>query len=212
MRHGPPRRVDLALRLILVAVVVVAAARLLQFQLIRPLVPAFDTLIGLLAPEFTLQSVDLIPGSAPAVRVRANLLEPVQFAGHTVVPVGWLQTGPPGGYQVSLSLTGLLQYPVLVIIILLGWPARDLQILALRVLVGAPLVAAALMTEAPMTVVAELWSAIRDQADPAAPCFWMIWSRFLMGGGGLMIAGILSAVAILAAQRLRRAPATPAFA
>jgi hypothetical protein len=40
----------------------------------------------------------------------------------------------------------------------------------------------------------------------------MIASRFLMGGGGLLIAGLLGATAVILAQRLRRAPSAAAFA
>jgi hypothetical protein len=194
-----------------VGVLLIAAGRLVQSVLIRPLLPVFGATVVLLAPEFTIQSVDLVPDRPPVVRLRANLLEPVEFAGHTVLPFGWLGTGPQGGYQVALSLTGLLQYPTLVLLIVLAWPA-DARMFAIRLLLGVPMAAAVLLTEAPVTIVAELWAVVRDQADPAAICYWMIASRFLMGGGGLLIAGLLGAAAVFLAQRLRQAPSAAAFA
>jgi hypothetical protein len=203
MRHGPPRLSELAIRLAVVGVLLVAAARVLQTSLIRPLLPIYSATVTLLAPQFTLQSMDLVESRPPILRIRANLLQPVEFAGRTVVPVGWLGAGPQGGYEVSLSMTGLLQYPLLTLLILLAWPATDLNVLGIRVLLGIPLTALLLLTEAPTTIVAELWSVVRDQADPAATCYWMVWSRFLMGGGGLLIAGMLGAAAVVVAQRLR---------
>jgi hypothetical protein len=203
MRRGPPRLTELTIRLVVVGVLLVAAARLGQTPLIRPLLPIYGGTVTLLAPQFTLQSLDLVESRAPALRLRANLLEPVEFAGRTVVPVGWLGTGPQGGYQVSLAMTGLLQYPTLMLLILLAWPATDLKELGIRVLLGIPMAALLLLTEAPTTMVAELWSIVRDQADPRATCYWMVWSRFLMGGGGLLIAGMLGAAAVVVAQRQR---------
>ncbi len=183
---------------------VVITAHWLQFALVRPLLPVFGGTVELLAPQFTLDSLDLVQGQSPTVRLRANLLEPVEFAGHTVLPFGWLGRVPEGGYQVTQSLTGLLQYPVLVMLIVLAWPASTLMVLLLRVALGLPMAAFVLLCEAPMTMVAELWSLVRNQADPGATCYWMIWSRLLMGGGGLLIAGILGATAVMLAQRWPR--------
>jgi hypothetical protein len=185
-----------------VGVLLVVAVHLLQAQLVRPLLPVFGDAVELLAPQFTIQSLDLFSAPSATVRVRANLLEPVEFAGHTVFPFGWLGRVPQGGYEVSQSLTGLLQYPMLVLLIVLAWPASGLMILLVRVALGLPMVALLLLCEAPMTMVAELWSLVRDQADPGATCYWMIWSRFLMGGGGLLIAGMLGATAVIVAQRV----------
>jgi hypothetical protein len=210
MRRGLPGLPELLARLLLAGVLLISAGRLLQSALIRPLLPAFGATVVLLAPEFTIQSLDLVSDRPPVVRLRANLLEPVEFAGRTVYPFGWLGSRQ-GGYQVSLSLTGLLQYPTVVLLIVLAWPASA-RALGIRILLGVPMAAAVLFTEAPVTMVAELWGVVRDQADPAATCYWMVASRFLMGGGGLLIAGILGAAAVLLAQRMRHTPAPPAFA
>jgi len=211
MRRRQPRLPELAIRLIGAGVLLVITAHWLQFALVRPLLPVFGGTVELLAPQFTLESVDLIQAQPPAVRLRANLLEPVEFAGHTVFPFGWLGTIPQGGYQVALSLTGLLQYPTLVLLIVLIWPA-DAKTFGVQLMLGIPMAAAVLLTEAPVTMVAELWGVVRDQADPAATCYWMVASRFLMGGGGLLIAGLLGAGAVVLAHRLRQAPQTAAFA
>jgi hypothetical protein len=211
MRRGSPGLAKLLLRVLVAGALLIGAGRALQSVLVQPLLPAFGATVVLLAPEFTIQSLDLVPNRPAVVRLRANLLDPVEFAGKTVLPFGWLGTGPQGGYQVALSLTGLLQYPTVVLLIVLVWPA-DARTFAIRLLLGASMAAAVLLTEAPVTMVAELWSAVRDQADPAATCYWMIASRFLMGGGGLLIAGLLGATAVILAQRLRRAPSAAAFA
>src|SRR5580698_7047869 len=126
MQRRPPRLPELAVRLMGVGVLLVIAAHWLQFVLVRPMLPVFGGTVELLAPQFTLESLDLTQAQPPTVRLRANLLEPVNFAGHTVFPLGWLGRLPQGGYQVSLSLTGLLQYPMLVMLIVLAWPASGL--------------------------------------------------------------------------------------
>ena len=211
MRRGSPGVPELLLRLIVAGTLLIGAGRALQSTLIQPLLPMFGATVVLLAPEFTIQSLDLPPERPAVVRLRANLLQPVEFAGHTVFPFGWLGTVRQGGYQVALSLTGLLQYPTVVLLIVLAWPA-DLRTFLKRLLFGVPMAAALLLTEAPVTMVAELWGVVRDQADPAATCYWMVASRLLMGGGGLLLAGLLGAAAVILAQRLRQAPSVAAFA
>lgn len=205
MRRALPGLPELLLRVLVAGVLLIGVGRSLQSALIRPLLPAYAATVVLLAPDFTIQSLNLVAQRPAVLRLRANLLEPVEFAGHTVFPFGWLGTVPPGGYQVALSLTGLLQYPTLVLLIVLAWPA-DTRTFLIRLALGVAMAAAVLLTEAPVTMVAELWGAVRDQADPAAPCYWMIASRFLMGGGGLLIAGLLGAAAVMLARRLRQAP------
>jgi hypothetical protein len=123
MRRGSPGLAKLLLRVLVAGALLIGAGRALQSVLVQPLLPAFGATVVLLAPEFTIQSLDLVPNRPAVVRLRANLLDPVEFAGKTVLPFGWLGTGPQGGYQVALSLTGLLQYPTVVLLIVLVWPA-----------------------------------------------------------------------------------------
>jgi hypothetical protein len=54
-----------------------------------------------------------VPGRdiTQVVRFRANLSVPLEHAGQTIYPFGWNGT-PQGGFEVSLSLSGLFDYPV----------------------------------------------------------------------------------------------------
>lgn len=201
MRRASPQPIELIARALLAAALVLGTLHLLQWQLLQRLLPAFDTGVRLLGEKFSVLQVALVGQPAPAVRFVANLAVPVQYAGHMVYPFGW-NGGPGGAYQVLLSLPGLLQYTALLLIIVLAWPATRWREYPLRLLLALPLVALLLLAEAPMTVVAELWSAVRNQADPAAFCGWMVWSRFLMGGGGLLIAGVLGTGTCVLARRL----------
>src|SRR5580698_7650883 len=121
MQRRPPRLPELAVRLMGVGVLLVIAAHWLQFVLVRPMLPVFGGTVELLAPQFTLESLDLTQAQPPTVRLRA---------------------------------------------IVLAWPASGLPELLLRVALGLSMAALVLLCEAPMTMVAELWSLVRDQADP----------------------------------------------
>lgn len=201
MSAALPRPPELAARALLACVLVLAVLHAMQEALVAWLLPVLGQMVRLLGEKFTLTDVAVMPAADPVVQFLANLAVPVQYAGHMVYPFGWNGL-PRGGYRVVLQLSGLLQYTALLLVIVLSWPARRRAEYGLRLLLTLPLAALLLLGEAPLTVVAELWSAVRNQADPAAFCGWMVWSRFLMGGGGLLIAGCCGVAAIAVARRV----------
>ncbi|HKT73403.1 MAG TPA: hypothetical protein VJQ47_10965 [Steroidobacteraceae bacterium] len=180
-----------------------------RHAIVEPLIPVYIGTIRLLSPEFTVQSVDVAPeGAAETLGVRTNLSVPLLYAGRTLLPFGW-NGSPGGGIEVGLSLEGLLEYPAMLFIAVLAWPASTRREFALRIGLAIP-AAALLLLEAPLTVVAELWAILRDDYDPQGYCGWMIFSRFLMGGGGLALAIVLAGLIVAAARwilrPIRRAP------
>jgi hypothetical protein len=94
-------------------------------------------------------------------------------------------------------------------IIALAWPARRKLELALRLLLCVTLMVALIFMEAPLTIVAELWSLIRALVAPDQFSGWLLSSRFLMGGGGLLISGLCGVLAVAAAHRVTVAEALP---
>ncbi|HTY49063.1 MAG TPA: hypothetical protein VMB48_05165 [Steroidobacteraceae bacterium] len=208
--RAPPRPAELGLRLLLAGALVLGTLHALQRAIIEPLVPVFAAAVRVLDPDFTILSAGVASdGPVQSVVIRANLALPARFAGRTVYPIGWFPGEPEGGIEVKLSLGGLLQYSGLLLIIALAWPARTAAEFALRLLLCLPCLALLLLAEAPFTVLGELWSAIRDYAAPGSFCGWVVWSRFLMGGGGLLIAGSCGLSVVAASRRIVRTAARP---
>jgi hypothetical protein len=175
--------------------------------IVEPLVPVFRTVIQALDRRFVITDARLgAQGSTEVVRFRANLRAPVTIAGRVVYPFG--SNGmPAGGYQVSCDAGGVLLYSALLLIVACAWPARRAQELAVRLLTCIPLVGVLLLIDVPTTVVAELREGVARLVDPGAQSGWMIWSRFLMGGGGIALSILLTVLAINAGRWFSRPPA-----
>ena len=200
--HGRalPPLPELLARLLVVSALVIAPLLLWQQDIVQALLGIFSREVRLVAPQFTIDSAEVTrqPPNA-VVRFRANLSVPVEYAGQTINPFGWNGT-PPGGFEVSLSLSGLFDYPAMLLIVALAWPTRTAGELGLRLIFSAVAAGALVMMETPITVVAELCNSMRALYNPQGLCGWMVLSRFLMGGGGFALALLLATAAIVASR------------
>jgi hypothetical protein len=217
MPRALPRPVELLLRSLAAAVLVLGVAHIGQRSIIQAWLPLICAGTRLAAADFTIRTAEIVDDdSGQRLRIDANLAMPIDFEGRTVNPFGWSAESPAGGYRISLSLPGLLQYSSLLLIIGIAWPWRDFREIMVRLLLCVPLMAALLMIEAPLTITAELWQLVGEQVDPQAGSAWMVASRFLMGGGGLLLAGLGAALAVgmgaKLAHRRRNRRGIPAMA
>ena len=172
--------------------------------------PAFRGTIAVLSDEFTILSADIDrTGPSQVVRISANLSRPVEIGTVTVLPFGW-GTMPAASFQVAMTTGGALQYCALMLILVLAWPAAGAREYLARAAIGAPLFTLLLVMPLPCTVLAELWNLVRADLEPGRAQPWMIWSRFLMGGGGLALGALCGAVtvALTAALTARHATRT----
>jgi hypothetical protein len=208
-----PRPLSLAVRLLVVAALVLYLVQLLEKAMVEPLVPMYRSVIGLLDQQFVITDARIgRDRGSEVVMFRANLRGPTRFAGRVLYPFG--SNGMPAGeYQASCTLGGVLLYSSLLVILALSWPARCVQParrvreLAVRLLISLAFAGLLLLIDVPTTVVAELRHAAETLVDPHALSGWMIWSRFLMGGGGIALSILLAALAIAVGRRYSRSPA-----
>jgi hypothetical protein len=197
-----PRPIELFTRVAIVSVLVLGILNCFQRSIIEPLIPTYCSTIRLLTADFAIMSTDLLQqGSTETVRFRANLTGPIEYAGHMVYPMGWNGT-VRGGYQVTLTLGGLLQYPALTLILIGAWPFGNLREFMVRVALSVPAIAGLLILVPPSIVIGNLWALVRNDVDPQESGIGTIWTNFLAGGGGLVLAAVLGVLAIAAARRL----------
>jgi hypothetical protein len=200
-QHALPQPLELGLRTFLASALVLGVFHFCQRPIVEPMIPVFHSAIRLLATEFTITSAEIAKeGPNETVRFRANLSSPVDYAGHMLYPFGWNGV-PNGGFQITRTLGSVLEYSALLLIVILAWPAPRAWEIGVRLALAVPLMALLILIDVPFTVVADLWSLLRDEFDPHGFCGWQVWSRFLMGGGGLLLACVMAAVAIAVARR-----------
>ena len=195
---------SLVWRFVFATTLVLWLAHSFQRQIVEPLIPVFSSTIMFLDDSFVITDASLADyGPNQTVSFKGNLARPASAAGAMLYPFG--RAGIPAGYaQVDCTLGGVLEYACAMLIISLAWPARRAGELGLRLLILAPLLLLILLIGIPSTVIAELWNSFEQDANVHVVSVWMIWSRFLMGGGGFMLALVLAGVAVTLASWLTR--------
>ncbi len=191
-----PRPLELIARIALVATVLLWLANHYADGIVKPLIPAFQQVVATLDDEFTVFDMNISNDEGKrTLRVRADLAHPVLIAGQWLEPMN-SNPSTAGWMQVNLTLGGILQYSILLLIPVLAWPTTGIREFGIRVGLAIPLIAVLLLIDVPLSILAELWFPIHNDHDPDA--FWplLAWSRFMMGGGGQVLALAMGIVAI----------------
>jgi hypothetical protein len=199
-----PRPLEVCARAVVATGLVLALSLSCGKWIVRPLLPMLAATVPRLDERFTVQGVDLLDDPAgERVELQANLAFPVTVRGTVIEPFG---TGdmPPGGFLVTETVGGTLQYVDLLAIIALAWPAMGWREHLARWLSAMPLCFALVVLQLPATFAAELWGGVVEPLAPGLVSPLMVWSRFLMGGGGFALALLFGAIAIAASKRLAR--------
>jgi hypothetical protein len=198
-----PTPLSLAARALLAALLVVGVGHFAQHRLVSALLPVFTTAVWVLDDRFIIEDAAVVQaGSTENVRFRANLARPVVVGEQLIYPFGW-NGRPLGGIEVRDAAGGVLLYASLMLIAVLAWPFRSATELAARMVLGLVAALLLILIDVPTTTLAELWHALQPEHAPfTAENGWMIWSRYLMGGGGLVLAMLLAVACIALARRL----------
>ncbi len=197
-----PRPLDLAARALLSTVLVLVVVQVLGRPLVRALLPVVSTMTPLLDARFDVTDVRLARfGADDVVRIRGNLSRPLLIHDRIIEPFGW-DGMPAGGLQITYTAGGVLQYSALLLIVVLAWPASAVLELVCRVALALPWAALLPMTIVPFTAVAEFRHGLDSLFGPSPPDGALIASRYLMGGGGWVIALTAAVFCIACARRL----------
>ena len=138
---GRTRPVELGIRVLVMSALLLPALYACQRPLVLRMVPLLCSAMQLGSPEFKVTSAELArAGPSEVLRVRANLSMPIDFAGRILYPFGWNGVVPPGGFEVSVTLGAVLQYPALTLILVLAWPAARASEWLARLALAAPAV------------------------------------------------------------------------
>lgn len=157
------------------------------------LLPLYRWEIGGLSPDYRISSLALEDYRGEAVV--SLTLEMVRYsvvAGHVL---------PPGGSISSSTLAGhALQHPLLMLSLLVAWPAtrlpRRISVLVIAVL----FLLLVEMLDVPFVLLGSIEDLIMANIAPDSTSFLVAWMNFLNGGGRLALS-IAAALAAVACQR-----------
>lgn len=193
-----PNPLKLLIRVIVVSSMVLWLAHHYQRTVLMPMLPLIQTTFETVQDTFTVQSLDMAEdGPNEVIRLRSNLAGPTYVNGRTFYPIGWNST-QQGGFEVTLTAGGAMLYSLLILIVVLSWPAVHWHALVTRLLISLPLMLGLVLLNVAVTFPAELWKPIHDEWVPDITWPLLVVSRMLMGGGGLILGMVFGALAIAA--------------
>jgi hypothetical protein len=196
LRVELPHPLRLAARLALVATALLWLANHYATSIVQPFVPAIQNGLTSLAADFRILGTEIyLEDGIRTLRIRADLARPTVIAGNVLTPInpgstiiGWM--------DIRLTLGGLMQYPLLLLIVVLAWPAQSMREMLARLALTLPLAALLFGLTISVTIMAELWFPIHGQYAPGEHWPLLTLSRLLMGGGGQALALTLAVIAI----------------
>jgi hypothetical protein len=188
--NGVARRGALAL------LALAALGFMLQARLVNGLMEPWSAVIEWLEPDFHV--VDLRARSAGAehvVEVTVGPARVIVVGSRAIAPdasARAMAATPRGAVWVMLSLY---------LATLLAWPLQHAaRECVLRALVGAPVLAALLLLDIPVSLLGPLRAVIVDSLSPGSSDLWVTASHFLRGGGRFLVAAGTAAAVCLAVQ------------
>ena len=202
---------DFARRLLIATLIVCSVIYAARSCLITTMLPGLREAVKLAHPQFVVFGLDVTDEPAPeALRLRANLIRPVQIAGRKIYPIAWPHPDR-GGFEVKITLGAVLSPAIALLITAAIWPLQSAVEGFTRVTTAVVLAWLVTIGTALVTLHAELLHvAVHASAPyPASVSFSAatLASRLLMDGGGFAIAIGLALSAVALGSRLGAADA-----
>jgi hypothetical protein len=196
------------LRALMAGLLLLVLAGWLGSPLGAKLLPAAGAWMAWVEPAFSVLRLE--GQSRPEgdrVRMQVALAQPV-FTGERVV-----MPHPRGHAWAQVPAAQIWQGPVLLLWVLLAWPlARGGAELLGRLALALPVLAAWMLLDTPLVLLAEVWKLLL-QADPQpALKALVVWSDLLRGGGRLGLPLLAGAAVVLAVHAINlRARSKPGW-
>ncbi|MBC7984445.1 MAG: hypothetical protein H7Y02_11380 [Candidatus Obscuribacterales bacterium] len=193
-----PKPLEITVRFLVAGAAVLWLGGVFERAIVESSLPLVRAVFEFVDDDFTVLGLDVAhEGANETLRLKADYSHPIYLegVGTFIYPMN-LDPRTAGWLQVNLTVGGLLQYGLLMLIVVLAWPARGIREMLVRLGLSLPLLAVFLLVAAISTLLAELWNPLHQDFAPQE--FWplLAWSRFLMGGGGAMLALVIAGAAI----------------
>ncbi len=192
----------LALRLGLASALVLASAYFFSRDAVRLLLPLLSSTLGAVASDYKILRFEFVDDRHNAsIGALARLEHTLVLGGRAIVPDAQSVVGA------GTTIGTVLQPVCVALVLVLAWPARWRELL-LRLAITAPLLAAVLLLDTPLSMAAWLWEAQLRMHEPDRFSPLVGWNVFLNGGGRLALGLVAATLAIVLARRLA-SPSAP---
>jgi len=155
------------------------------------LLPLYRWEIAALTPDYRIASLALADNRGETVvAVTLDLVRYIVVAGQAL---------PPGGNISSSTLAGhALQHPLLMLSLLVAWPAAGISRRIALLAIALPFLLLVEMLDVPLVLLGSIDDLILANVAPGTSSFLVVWMYFMNGGGrlALSVAAALAAVGV----------------
>ena len=184
-----------ALRLVILAAILLTLGRVYGTAIVTPMLPALTWIIEAVDDRLQVDNAFIVNNSADTViQLKVTPIRMLFLGDRMLMPDAKLHFDP------TILLGSVLQPVILLLAIILAWPAARLQVLPVRLLFALPMMVSLLVVNVPLGFV----GLMQDFQEylPAAPVSPLVyWNDFLQAGGPLVLAITASVLVVAVADR-----------
>lgn len=186
---------DFALRLVLIAAILLTLGRVFATSVVTPMLPAMAWVIETVDDRFRVEQMRIADRKADTfIELKATPVRIFMLGNKVLMPDAKLFFEP------AILVGSVLQPVILFLAIILAWPGTRLRTVGLRLLLAVPVIVLLLITNVPLGFVGVMLDFREHFPDiPVAPLVY--WNDFLQTGGPLALAIAAGIVVGAAADR-----------
>ena len=186
---------DFALRLVVIAAILLTLGRVFGTAVVTPMLPAMAWVIEAVDDRFRVEQVRIADRKADTfIELKATPVRIFMLGNRVLMPDAKLFFEP------AVLVGSVLQPVILFLAIILAWPGASLRTLGPRLLLSVPVIALLLVVNVPLGFVGVMLDFREHFPDiPVAPLVY--WNDFLQTGGPLALAIAAGVLVVSAADR-----------
>lgn len=186
---------NFALRLIVLITVLLALGRIYGTAIVTPMLPALSRIIEAVDDRLQVDYAFIVNRSADTViQLKVTPIRMLFLGDRMLMPDAQLHFDP------TTLLGSVLQPVILLLAIVLAWPAARFRVIPARLLIAMPMIVLLLVVNVPLGFVGVMQD-FRDYL-PVAPVTPLVyWNDFLQTGGPLALAIAAAILVVSAADR-----------
>ena len=194
---------DFALRLIIIAAILLTLGRIYASAVVTPMLPAMAWVIEAVDDRFRVEQMRIAEWKADTfIELKATPVRIFMLGNRLLMPDAKLFFEP------AILVGSVLQPVILFLAIILAWPGARLKTFGLRLLLAVPVIALLLITNVPLGFVGVMLDFREYFPDiPVAPLVY--WNDFLQTGGPLALAIAVGILVASVADRWLQWPSLP---
>lgn len=184
-----------AIRLVILIAILLTLGRVYGTSIVTPMLPALSWVIEAVDDRLRVDHAFIVDRSADTViQLKVTPIRMLFLGDRMLMPDAQLHFDP------TTLLGSVLQPVILMLAIILAWPAGRLRALLARLLTAVPMMAVLLVVNVPLGFVGVMQD-FREYL-PAAPVTPLVyWNDFLQTGGPLALAIAVGVLVVSAADR-----------